>query len=296
MPPTGKLPDADIATLTEWIAQGAFWPEEAGAPAAKPNTGEYQITAEQRAFWSFQPVKSPPLPKVANSAWARTPIDQFILAALEGKGIQPSPAADKRTLIRRATFDLIGLPPTPEQVAAFLKDESPDAFAKVVDRLLASPQYGERWGRHWLDVARYSDDSLASTAGAARYPNSYRYRNWVIQAFNKDMPFNVFVKAQIAGDTMPSSDPTEFTPGLGFYALSPEMQDDRVDVTTRGFLGLTVACATCHNHKFDPIPTKDFYSIQGVFSSTQPTEFPLAPKEIVDAWQSRDRQIKSSRT
>jgi hypothetical protein len=171
MPPTGKLPDADIAILTEWVTQGAFWPEDAGATTVKPKAGEYQITAEQRAFWSFQPVKSPPPPEVANAAWARTPIDRFILAALQAKEIKPSPAADKRTLIRRATFDLIGMPPTPEQVAGFLNDNSPEAFAKVVDRLLASPQYGERWGRHWLDVARYSDDSLASTAGAARYPN-----------------------------------------------------------------------------------------------------------------------------
>src|SRR6185295_818719 len=144
----------------------------------------------------------------------------------------------------------------------------------------------------WLDVARYSDDSLASTAGAARYPSSYRYRNWVIGALNKDMPFNLFVKAQIAGDSMKSDDPNEYAAGLGFYALSPEMQDDRVDVTTRGFLGLTVACATCHDHKFDPIPTKDFYSLQGVFSSTMTSELPLAAKDIVDAWQARDRQVK----
>jgi mono/diheme cytochrome c family protein len=292
MPPSGKLADADIAILTAWVESGAFWPEATATAAAKPQTGEYQITPEQRAFWSFQPIRKMEPPVVANAAWAKTSIDRFILAALEAKSIKPGLAADKRTLIRRATFDLIGLPPTPEQVAGFLKNNSPDAFAKVVDRLLASPQYGERWGRRWLDVARYSDDSLASTAGAARYPNSYRYRNWVIGALNKDMPFDLFVKAQIAGDSMKPEDPNQYAAGLGFYALSPEMQDDRVDVTTRGFLGLTVACATCHNHKFDPIPTKDFYSLQGVFSSTMTSELPLAPKDVADAWQARDRQVK----
>ncbi len=291
MPPTGKLADSDIAILTEWVEQGAFWPEEAAATAKAP-AAEYQITPEQRAFWSFQPVKMPALPAVGDASWGRNGIDRFILSALEAKDIRPGKAADKRTLIRRATFDLIGLPPTPEQVDEFVQDNSPQAFAKVVDRLLASPQYGERWGRHWLDVARYSDDSLASTAGAARYPSSYRYRNWVIRALNEDMPFNLFAKAQIAGDLMPASDPTQYAAGLGFYALSPEMQDDRVDVTTRGFMGLTVACATCHNHKFDPIPTKDFYSLQGVFSSTQNYELPLAPKDVVDRWQAQDRKIR----
>jgi mono/diheme cytochrome c family protein len=291
MPPSGKLSDADIAILTDWVAQGAFWPEEA-AGAAKPKTSEYQITPEQRAYWAFQPVKVTAPPQVANQAWDKTIIDRFIFSTLESKKIRPSHPADKRILIRRATFDLIGLPPTPEQVADFLNDQSPNAFANVVDRLLASPQYGERWGRRWLDVARYSDESLASTSGAARYPSSYRYRNWVIQAFNKDMPFNLFAKAQIAGDFMPSNDPNEYSVGLGFYALSPEMQDDRVDVTTRGFLGLTVACATCHDHKYDPIPTKDFYSLQGVFSGTVLNELPLAPKDIVDAWQGRDRKVK----
>lgn len=290
MPPSGKLADADIAVLTEWIEKGAVWPAE--AKTVKPASGEYRITAEQRAFWSFQPVKAPELPKFANAAWAKGAIDRFVLAALEAKGIQPSAPADPRTLIRRATFDLTGLPPTPEEVDAFVRDKSPDAFAKVVDRLLASRQYGEKWARHWLDVARYSDDSLSPTLSAARYPNSWRYRNWVIDAFNKDLPYNVFVKAQIAGDLLPSKDPNEFTPGLGMYALSPEMQDDRVDVTTRGFLGLTVACAQCHDHKFDPIPTKDYYSLQGVFASTQMDEVPLAAKDVVEAWQSHDRKIK----
>ena len=172
------------------------------------------------------------------------------------------------------------MPPTPEQVQSFLKDESPEAFAKVVDRLLASPQYGERWARYWLDVARYADDSFLSTEDKP-YPNSWRYRNWVIHAFNSDMPYDKFVKAQIAGDQI--GEPA----GLGFYALSPEMQDDRVDATTRGFLALTVACAQCHDHKFDPIPTKDYYSLQGIFNNTKLDEVPLADATTVKAWKDR---------
>jgi len=220
------------------------------------------------------PVKHPAIPEVAG---ASNPIDAFILARLEKEGLKPSPRADKRTLIRRATIDLTGLPPSPEEVDAFLKDESPDAFAEVIDRLLASPRYGERWARYWLDVARYADDSFLSTEDKA-YPNSWRYRNWVIKALNDDTPYDKFVRAQIAGDQI--GEPA----GTGFYALSPEMQDDRVDATTRGFLALTVACAGCHDHKFDPIPTKDFYSLQAIFSNTKLDEFPLADETTVKSW------------
>ena len=195
MPPGGKLSPEEIAAIRGWIEAGAFWPEEAPTQAAKSQ--EYVITPEQRAFWSFQPVKRPTVPDMG----AKQPIDAFILARLEKEGLKPAPRADKRTLIRRATLDLTGLPPTPEQVQSFLKDESPEAFAKVVDRLLASPQYGERWARYWLDVARYADDSFLSTEDKP-YPNSWRYRNWVIHAFNSDMPYDKFVKAQIAGDQM----------------------------------------------------------------------------------------------
>ena len=158
----------------------------------------------------------------------------------------------------------------------------------MVDRLLASPRYGERWGRYWLDVARYSDDKLNSTQDEP-YKNSFRYRDWVISAFNQDMPWNLFVKAQIAGDQMP--DPERYRPGLGFYALSPEMQDDRVDATARGFMGLTVACAQCHNHKFDPIPQSDYYSMLGIFANTSLTEFPLAPKEEVERYKAADKKV-----
>jgi mono/diheme cytochrome c family protein len=270
MPPGGKLKPEEIAALREWIESGAYWPAEQPVTTAK--SAEYVITPEQRAFWSFQPVKRPTVPQTAAN-----PIDAFVLARLDAEGLKPAPRADKRTLIRRATVDLTGLPPSPEDVESFLKDDSPDAFAKVVDRLLASSRYGERWARHWLDVARYADDSFLSTEDKP-YPNSWRYRNWVIKALNSDMPYDKFVRAQIAGDQI--GEPA----GTGFYSLSPEMQDDRVDATTRGFLALTVACAQCHDHKFDPIPTKDFYSLQSVFSNTELEEFPLADESIVKAW------------
>jgi mono/diheme cytochrome c family protein len=289
MPPQGKLPDEEIAILKSWVEHGAYWPPS-DAPTPAKRTGEYVITPEQRAFWSFQPVKKPAIPPVKNATWTKSPIDHFVLSRLEQKGLQPVAAADKRTLIRRATFDLTGLPPTPEEVNDFIKDKSPDAFAHLVDRLLASPRYGERWGRYWLDVARYADDKFNSTQEDP-YPNSFRYRDWVIKAFNDDMPYDMFVKAQIAGDEMPADDPLRYSAGLGFYALSPEMQDDRVDATTRGFLGLTVACAQCHDHKFDPIPTKDFYSLQGVFSSTELHETPLAPKDVVERWQAQKKKV-----
>jgi mono/diheme cytochrome c family protein len=289
MPPQERLGPDQIAALAEWVRRGAFWPEH---PETSPKSGdgEYVITAEQRAFWSFQPVRRVQPPAVRGTDWARSAIDRFVLARLEQEGLRPVAQAGKRSLIRRATFDLTGLPAAPPDVEAFAADSSPDAFRKVVDRLLASPQYGERWGRYWLDVARYADDKFNSTQFDP-YPNSFRYRNWVIRAFNEDMPYNLFVKAQIAGDRMEASDPEKYTPGLGFYGLSPEMQDDRVDATTRAFLGLTVACAQCHDHKFDPIPTKDYYSIQGIFANTKLHEWPLAGKDVVDTWQAKKRAV-----
>jgi cytochrome c553 len=272
MPPTGKLTDDEIAALTRWVDAGAVWPDAAPSASAK---------AARSSHWAFQPVKEPTPPKVN----APTAIDKFILAALEAKGLKPVRPADRRALIRRATFDLTGLPPTPAEVDAFLADRTPGAFAKVVDRLLASPRYGERWGRYWLDIARYSDDKLNSTQDEP-YPNAFRYRDWVIDAFNRDLPYDTFVKAQIAGDLLPEKQPA----ALGFYALSPEFQDDRVDATTRGFLALTVACAQCHDHKFDPIPQQDYYSLLSVFNNSTPHEYPLAPEPEVKAW--RDQKAK----
>lgn len=283
MPPSGKLSSAEIEDLNTWIKDGAVWPV-----SGKTLPPRYIITKEQRAFWSFQPVAHPQPPATHDPDWARTDIDRFILAKLEEKTLKPAPPADRRTLVRRAYFDLTGLPPARKEVEAFVADRSPDAFAKVVDHLLASPRYGERWARYWLDVARYSDDKLNSTAEDP-YPNAFRYRDWVIQAFNDDMPYNEFVMAQIAGDKM--ANPGKYQAGLGFYALSPEFQDDRVDATTRGFLALTVACAQCHDHKYDPIPTKDYYSLFGIFNNSHLDELPLAPKETVDAWRAQKKKV-----
>lgn len=286
MPPGGKLKDEEIADLTAWVKAGAVW----GASVAPIKTPGYTITAEQRAFWAFQPVKKVDPPAVKEKAWVKSPIDAFVLAKLEAEGLKPAHPADKRTLIRRATYDLTGLPPTPAEVDAFVQDRSPDAFKKVVDRLLASPRYGERWGRYWLDVARYSDDKLDSERENP-YPNSFRYRNWVIDAFNQDMPYDLFVKAQIAGDQLPVKDRANLEPGLGYYALSPEFQDDRVDATTRGFLAMTVACATCHNHKYDPIPQTDYYSLLGIFKGTELTEYPLADPKTVEAYKAAQKKL-----
>ncbi len=285
MPPAGnKLDESSIASIKTWIRDGAVWPEG-------PKTKQFAVTSVQRQWWSFQPVKAATPPAVRNRAWGKTPIDAFILAALETKNLKPTPPADRHTLLRRATLDLTGLPPTAAEFDAFLADKSPNAFAKVVDRLLASPHYGERWGRLWLDIARYSDDKLNSTMDEPR-PNAFRFRDWVVEAFNRDLPYDTFIKAQIAGDLL--GDP-KLVAGTGLYGLSPEFQDDRVDVTSRGFLALTVACAQCHDHKFDPIPTKDYYSLLGVFNSSKQNEFPLADKPVVDDWKQKKKALDKAK-
>ncbi|MCI0621009.1 MAG: PSD1 and planctomycete cytochrome C domain-containing protein [Acidobacteria bacterium] len=287
MPPQEPLPKADVETLITWIQHGAVWPET--PPAAAPH-GQFLITPEQRDFWAFRPPRKPPLPEVKDTAWVRSLIDRFVLAKLEEKGLKPAPRADKRSLIRRAYLDLIGLPPTPEEVAAFAKDRSPDAFAKLVDRLLASPHYGERWARHWLDVARYTDEAPRRREAASRRKEeksqSFRYRDWVIKAFNDDMPYDVFAMAQIAGDQLKGVNRQDAVGGLGFYALTPSEQDDRIDVTGSAFLAMSIACARCHDHKFDPMPTEDYYSLLGVFNSTQLDEHPLALEEVVEQYKS----------
>ncbi len=284
-----RLADDQISDLVEWVKAGAFWPEPVAAPAASA-TAKYTITPEQRAFWSLQPVRKPAPPAVKNAAWAKTDIDRFLLAKMEGKGAGPVEAADRRTLARRVYYDLIGLPPTARQIDEFVNDTAPDAWAKLVDRLLASPRYGERWGRYWLDLARYSDDRLESEVDAP-YANAFRYRDWVIRSFNQDLPFDLFVKAQIAGDLLEvdTAKQQNLAAGLGFYGLRPDTQDDRVDATGRVFLGLTTGCAQCHNHKFDPIPTTDYYALQGVFESTENAEIPLAPEAIVKEYQAREK-------
>jgi cytochrome c553 len=287
-----KLSEDQIKDLAEWVTAGAPWPEHSAAVSNphKMKAG-YTVTPEQRSFWAFRPIVNPPLPKVTTAAWVKNDIDRFVLAKLEQSKLNPNRAAGKRDLIRRVYFTVIGLPPTSAEVDAFVQDDSPDAFAAVVDRLLASQHYGERWARHWLDVARYSDDKLEGDVDNP-YPSAFQFRDWVVRAFNQDMPYDIFVKAQIAGDLMDGAKEKDLATGLGFYGIGPELADDRVDVTTRGFLALTGACAQCHDHKFDPIPTRDYYAMQGVFSSTKRTELALAPADRVDAFKAQDRKVK----
>ena len=277
MPPKGeKLSDTEIADLTAWIQMGAPDPR-IGKVMAKKGDG--------KDHWSFQPVKKPAIPDVKDKSWVATPVDAFILTGLEAKGMKPSPPADKRALIRRAYFDLIGLPPTPEEVQTFLDDTSANAFEKIVDRLLASPQYGERWGRHWLDVARYSDTKgeVKRQRDTPLYPFAWTYRDYVIKAFNDDKPYDRFILEQIAADRLPASKGNANLAAMGFLTLGDRFQNvendiinDRIDVTTKGFLGLTVTCARCHDHMFDPIPTRDYYSLRGIFASSyEPKSKPL---------------------
>ncbi len=267
MPPDGKkLSDAQVADLEAWVGMGALLP--------KAGVREAEITTKSRTHWAFQPVRRPAIPKVKNDRWVQSPVDAFIMARLETSAMEPADPADKRTLIRRATYDLIGLPPTAEEVAAFMVDESPNAFAAVVDRLLASPAYGERWGRHWLDVARYaSSDS----------PYAYTYRDYVIRAFNSDLPYDEFLTQQIAADRLDLGTDKEPLAGLGFLTLGRQFDnnihdiiDDRIDTVSRGIMALSASCARCHDHKYDPIPTRDYYALHGVFaSSVAPSELPI---------------------
>ncbi len=298
MPPKGKLPDAVIKDFEKWIADGAVDPREGGAAKAAGVDIE-----KGKQFWSFQPPKEVPVPGNAKHA-----IDGFVQAKWAEKGLTPVAPADKRTLIRRAYYDLTGLPPTPEAVDAFLADNSPNAFEKLIDSLLASPQYGEKWARHWLDVARFAEDQ-AHTFEVKPKAQAWRYRDWVVAAFNADMPYDKFVKLQIAGDALPDapSDPFIKFAGLGFLGLGAEYYkntaaaqaiaeelDDRVDTLTRGFLGLTVACARCHDHKFDPIPTKDYYSIAGIYMGTTMSDAPLGPPDEVKAFTTAQTDLKKA--
>jgi hypothetical protein len=318
MPPQGKLPAETIAAVREWVAAGA--PSPAATPSAgnslagtgvRPVALRGVITDADKNFWSFKPLShaAPPTPKQQD--WAVNPIDQFILANLEKNGLPPAPQADKTTLLRRATFDLTGLPPTEKELRDFLADKSPKAFEKVIDRLLASPRYGERWGRHWLDVMRYADSTGSDEDH--RYPHAWRYRDYVVQAFNDDMPYNQFVREQLAGDIL-AADPNSGVGyrgivATGFLALGKkalaqkdlplkryDVVDDQIDVTAKAFLGLTVTCARCHDHKFDPIATKDYYQMAAIFASTlsyekgetgDPIQTPLAPAGEFETFQTQ---------
>jgi hypothetical protein len=284
MPQESKEPlsSEDIATLETWIQNGAAWPDETEklppAPASRLATYE-KLKAHH---WAWQPLTNPSAPAVANTSWSTADIDRFVLAKLEEKKLTPVKDADPVTLVRRLNYDLTGLPPSPAEVKNFQKDHSDRAYRELVDRLLASPQFGERWGRHWLDVARYAESS-----GPSRnmpYPNAWRYRDYVIDAVNRDIPFNRFIQEQIAGDLLPAATPAErdrLLIATGFLALGPkdvnqrfkarfkmDNIDDQIDTVTRSTMALTVSCARCHDHKFDPIPTKDYYALASIFAST----------------------------
>jgi cytochrome c553 len=278
MPPKKKLDAAVVRDFEEWVRMGAPDPRDG------TNVARRDLDLEKgRNHWAHQPPRQVAAPGVKNAAWPRTDVDRFVLAALEAKGLTPVDDADRRTLLRRVTFDLTGLPPTPAEVEAFAADTSPEAFEKVVDHLLAAPQFGEKWARHWLDVARYAE-STGKTVNFS-YPHAWRYRDYVIAAFNADKPYDRFIKEQLAGDLMPSEDPrvkAERLIATGFLALGPktlnersglrfelDVADEQIDVTTQAFLGITAACARCHDHKFDPIPQKDYYALAGIFRSTE---------------------------
>ena len=264
MPPAGKLPDAEIAALTEWVRNGAAWPESVA-------------NAGPKGHWAFEPLRVSAVPAAGG-------IDGFLTARRNARGLRAAPPADRLTLLRRAAFDLTGLPPNAEEQRRYLADSSPDAFANAVERLLASPRYGEKWGRHWLDVARYADSTGADED--YRYPYAWRYRDYVIDAFNRDIPYPQFVREQIAGDLLPPPAGQEVNStgiiATGFLALGPKLVaeqdkvkmfydtvDEQIDVTSRAVLGLTAACARCHDHKFDPIPTADYYALAGIFRSSR---------------------------
>lgn len=322
MPPKAKLPDAAIATLRQWVAKGLVWPASVSTPGTTT-----AIAEAQRKWWAFQPIKvvTPPVSK--NQQWVKSAIDHFIAAKLESQMLTLNQPADRRTLLRRATYDLTGLPPTPEEVDAFLNDKSPEAFTKVIDRLLASPHYGERWGRHWLDLVRYAD--TAGENSDHPVPDAWRYRNWVIDSFNRGQPYDEFIREQIAGDLIGKTGPPEQyasrVVATGFLAIARRFghdtdtdmhltHEDTIDVLGKAFLGLSISCARCHDHKYDPITARDYYALSGILQSTrfpfpgceakqQPRDMmPLLPPtewaKVVEPYQKRlatlDAELKQS--
>ena len=339
MPPGKKLADPDIEVLRQWIEAGASFDGFEKTAAASPDKAKTElakledrpITPEERAYWAFQAPKRLLPPRAALPAWNKNPIDGFLFSAMNAKGIKPSPRADRRTLIRRAYLDLTGLPPNPEEVEAFEKDKAPDAWERLVDKLLASPHYGERWARHWLDLVRFAD------SGGFEFdvdrPDAWRYRDYVVKSFNNDKPYDQFVKEQLAGDeyltenqnaqttsnaantkNSPNTQDTANAPNAlnaqdamiatGFLRLGPEgggggergrqdSLDDVITTSTLTFMGLTVGCARCHDHKFDPIPQKDYYRIQAVFYSTKPVSYPLVAPDVVAANKAETQRIEN---
>jgi len=284
MPPTRKLDPAEIAVLKTWVEMGAPWPETKSPHPVAPRASQLAQASSGKSHWAFQPVGKAAPPPVRDQSWVQSPVDRFILARLDEDGLKPAPPADRLTLLRRAKFDLHGLPPSEQEIDEFLADTKPEAFARLVDRLLASPRYGEKWGRHWLDVARYGDSTGLDEDH--RLPHSWRYRDYVIDAFNRDLPFDRFIHEQIAGDLLPAEKPGDVNVrgriATGFLALGPkplaqpdkvrqlyDVIDEQIDTVSKAFLGLTIACARCHDHKFDPVSTKDYYSLASIFANTK---------------------------
>jgi len=305
MPPRQKLPDQAIADLTRWVQNGARWPQAASeASAGVSLTGDPAASAERH--WAFQPVGNPPIPQVTNRHWLQSSIDPWILSQLEAQGLTPSPPADRRTLIRRASFDLLGLPPTPEEIEAFVADPRVDAYPRLIERLLASAHYGERWGRYWLDLARYSDTRGYVFFQDPEFHWAYTYRDYVIRSLNADLPFDRFLLEQLAADRLVTDGDQRPLAALGFLTLGGRFMnnfhdviDDRIDVVTRGLMGLTVTCARCHDHKYDPIPSRDYYALYGVFASSEeptiPPEFLPPPKTESYAEFSRELTLRANR-
>ncbi len=308
MPPGKKLSDADIETLRRWIDAGATFDgfDKVAAAASEEKEKatlsaliERPITPEDRRYWAFQPPQQTDPPRVTQPGWNKNPIDAFLITAMKSRGLKPSPRTDRRTLIRRAYLDLTGLPPAPDEVEAFVKDSAPDAWERLVDRLLASPHYGERWARHWLDLVRFAD------SGGFEFdvdrPDAWRYRDYVVNGFNADKPYDQFVREQLAGDEY-AQDSQEAVIATGFLRLGPEgggggergrqdSLDDLITTTSLTFMGLTVGCARCHDHKFDPILQKDYYRIQAVFFSTRPVSYPLVDPAVVAANRAETQRI-----
>ena len=287
MPPEGKLSDDAIARLETWVEMGAPWP---GDDKPIPTVDETAGAAE--THWAFQPVTMPALPQVVHTEWPQSPIDYFILARLEAEGLEPSQTAESRTILRRASYDVVGLPPTIDEVRSLAGDNDSHAVDRALDRLLASPHFGERWARHWLDVARYADSKGYVFTADRNYPNAYKYRDWVVQAFNEDLPYDQFLIQQIAADRLALGEERGPLAAMGFLTVGRrflnnqhDIIDDRIDVLSRGTMALTVTCARCHDHKYDPIPTADYYSLYGVFaSSVEPAE-PADLMTLADAEQ-----------
>lgn len=305
MPPSGKLAPEVIADFEKWVAMGAPDPRTGGNKVVETKMD----FAKARQFWSFRRPRRHAAPIVANTAWPRRPLDAFVLRKMELAEATPAAEAERRTLLRRVTYDLIGLPPTPDDVKEFLNDDSPDAYERLVYRLLASPRYGERWGRHWLDVVRYAEDNTNMGPHNGPYPNAWRYRDWVVSALNEDVPYDEFLVRQLATDLLSETGPEDL-PALGLFGLGPqnhkEVQlsrltiqnryaddwEDRVDIVGRGLLGLTLACARCHDHKYDPIRAADYYAIAGVFASSRQTTGPIVDQSHVDASEPARQRVK----